>query len=98
MDKVSIENFRAGMGEYLDRVYYRKETIIVTRNGTPFVLLAPVLKGANPADQINARNIRTQLSQVLGKVHFQGTDILIMRRGRPTAILTSAAATAKAQR
>jgi antitoxin (DNA-binding transcriptional repressor) of toxin-antitoxin stability system len=97
MDKVSVENFRSSMGDYLDRVYYCKETIIVTRNGTPFVLLAPVPKGANPSENINARNIRTQMSQVLGKVHFQETDLLIMRRGRPTAILTSAAAKARAQ-
>jgi len=90
MDHVSVEIFRAALGNYLDRVYYRNESFVVTRNGSPFVMLAPVPPNTKPSGQINARDIRKQTSQLLGQVHFQGTDLLIVRRGKPTAILTSA--------
>jgi len=90
MDHVSVENFRSSLGDFLDRVYFRHESFVVTRNGTPFVLLAPVSPGKPPADQINARAMRKQMSHFLGQVHFQEINILIVRRGKPTAILTNA--------
>jgi antitoxin (DNA-binding transcriptional repressor) of toxin-antitoxin stability system len=92
MDHVSVEIFRAALGDYLDRVFFRNESFVVTRNGIPFVLLAPVPQDAEQPDRINARDMRKQMSQLLGQVHFQGTDLLVVRRGKPTAILTSASA------
>ena len=90
MDHVSVEIFRSALGDFLDRVYFRNESFVVTRNGTPFVLLAPVSPEKPPVDKINARTMRKQMSHFLGQVHFQGVDLLVIRRGKPTAILTNA--------
>lgn len=90
MDHVSVEIFRSALGDFLDRVYFRNESFVVTRNGTPFVLLAPVSPEKPPVDSINARAMRKQMSHFLGQVHFQEIDLLVIRRGKPTAVLTNA--------
>lgn len=90
MDYVSVEIYRATLGNYLERVYNRNESFVVTRNGAPFVMLAPVPSATEPYDLITARAIRKQTSHLLGQVHFQSTNLLIVRCGKPTAILASA--------
>lgn len=91
MDCVSVEDFRAALGGYLDRAYLQHESIVVTRNGSPYVVLSPIPTKNIPTEQISAREIREQTSKLLGQVHFQSVNILVMRRGKPIAILSSAA-------
>ena len=96
MNQVSVEEFRATMGDYLDRIYYRHEKFVVTRNGTPFVTVTPVLPGTNleRTEQTKAKDFRIRTSEVLGSVHFQEKELLIMRRGKPTALVSSLRQTA----
>jgi prevent-host-death family protein len=90
MDHVSVEDFRAALGGYLDRAYLNRESIVVTRNGSPYVVLAPVPPKNIPTEQVKAREVREQTSKLLGQVHFQAVNFLVIRRGKPIAILTNA--------
>lgn len=91
MEHISVALFRGSLADYLDRTFYRNESFVVTRNGLPFVLLAPAPPDPVLGAQISARDIRKGMSHILGQVHYQGLKALILRRGKPVAILTSAA-------
>jgi antitoxin (DNA-binding transcriptional repressor) of toxin-antitoxin stability system len=91
MEHISVATFREALADYLDRTFYRSESFVVTRNGLPFVLLAPVPPDPAMVSQISARDIRKSMSKTLGQVHYQSIKALILRRGKPVAILTSAA-------
>jgi antitoxin (DNA-binding transcriptional repressor) of toxin-antitoxin stability system len=91
MEHISVAIFRDALADYLDRTFYRNESFVVTRNGLPFVLLAPAPPDPATVSRISARDIRKSMSQILGQVHYQSINALILRRGKPVAILTSAA-------
>lgn len=86
-----MENFRAAMGDYLDRVSSRGEKFVITRNQIPFVSLKPVPQRIQleKVQTRKAKEVRTNISETLGAVHFQGKTLLITRRGKPTAIVRS---------
>lgn len=87
MEKLTVEAFRAGLGGYLDRVHFLRETFLVTKNGLPYVRVEPVSPKIKPSKTINALQIRQQVGQVLGRAHFINEPCLVLRRGRPVAII-----------
>jgi prevent-host-death family protein len=91
MDCISTEDFRAGLGQYLDRVYFGEERFVVTRNGLPFVIIAPVPPGTDPdkVRRANAKSIRLNFAELCGMVRFKGEALLVIRRGKPTALFTA---------
>jgi antitoxin (DNA-binding transcriptional repressor) of toxin-antitoxin stability system len=86
MEQVSVEKLRSALGDYLDKVNFRRESFLVTRYGRPFVLLAPSTPHTEPTSLVNARAVRTNISDLLGQVYYQGVVLQIERRGKPVAV------------
>lgn len=80
-------HFRAGLGDYLDRVFFLNQTFLITRNRIPFARIKPVPIKNKPKEKIDAIQIRKDISHILGRVHYGETDLLVLRRGKPVAVL-----------
>lgn len=83
-----MEHFRAGLGDYLDRVFFLNESFLVTRNRNPYVRIDPASPDIKPYSQINALEIRKESARVLGLAHYLNTSLLVLRRGKPVAVIS----------
>ena len=88
MEKTSVEIFRASLSDFLDKVFFLKQTFLVTRNGAPYVIVGPVSSNNGSIECVHALEIRKNVAKVLGQVHYQDKSILVLRYGKPVAMLS----------
>ena len=81
-------HFRAGLGDYLDRVFFLKESFVILKSRKPFARIDPATPKTKTDKQVDALQIRKEIADILGMAHYGKANLLVLRRGKPVAVIS----------